>query len=240
LGYGNSGVGGESNTVRIESSTPYQTVIMQGIYGTSLGSSATLMGITSGLQLGTGATTLTTSANLNTSGQYNIAGNTALSATNLYLYSSGAVASSITSNSSNPNTYTLPSKTTGTYTIATTVDKPAVFAMNSASTPANGYFFQYNGLTNTESYAQIVVTRSGILQNLTVSAYTSPGTSTWTFTIRQNGSGTAVAVSLTGSATTGNSGSNYIAVNQYDLISCQYTTNSGNPISNVIVSWEIL
>lgn len=137
IGYGQTGVAGENNTMRLGSTTNASTYIY-GVNGIALGSTAALVGITSGNLVGTSATTLTTTASLNTTGSLQI--------------NNGSFTSTINNASGSANcTFTYPSKSAATYTIATTSDYLGGVGQNFYTSSAN------TTLTNATTYYQLAV-----------------------------------------------------------------------------------
>ncbi len=105
----------------------------------------------------------------------------------------------------------------------------------------NGFLIMGNQFSSAnESETQIVATRSETLQNLFVHLTSSPDIgSSWTFTVRKNGSNTTLAVTITGASTTGSDVADNVAISAFDLISIQVSA-SGAPSPAVgAASFEI-
>ena len=84
-----------------------------------------------------------------------------------------------------------------------------------------------------------MISRTGNLSRLYVALTTAPGgATTRTFTVYINGVATALAVTITGAATTGNNVATTVAVNAGDTVSCA-NTNTGGPAQSdgVIISF---
>lgn len=116
-----SGLQGESNVIKIGNSS--NKCYIEGIYNSSLGSTAKIVGVNDNNQLFTGATTMSTSAVINTNSYFSINGTQLLSSSSLTLNNGTKTA---TLNNSGANTadctYSFPDKAAGTYTLATTAD----------------------------------------------------------------------------------------------------------------------
>lgn len=86
----------------------------------------------------------------------------------------------------------------------------------------------------------IIMTRNLFIKNMYAGVSASPGgTDSRTFTLRQNSTNTSLAVTISGTDTTGFNGVNTVFINPFDLISIEHTV-SGSPSAAVgYVSIEI-
>jgi hypothetical protein len=115
---------------------------------------------------------------------------------------------------------------------------------NSGANLANNNFLLYGNMTTTESFAQIVITKTSTVSNLVVklvgSGSINPGTGSRTFTIRKNGVNTALSVTITGAATTGSDLVDTVSVAQFDLISIEQTQSAPQNPAGGTVSVQII
>lgn len=92
----------------------------------------------------------------------------------------------------------------------------------------------------TEAYEQVVAPFAGTIKNLYVNLDTAPGTSRYRdFYVRKNGVNTAVAVSLTGTQKTGNSGTAMATVAAGDLLAIYYEKSGGVANTRARYGFEI-
>lgn len=104
---------------------------------------------------------------------------------------------------------------------------------NSAANVTNNNFLQPNGQTATETQAQQLMPTSGTLTKLYINLVNAPsGIATRTFTVRLNGNSTSLAVTISGSATTGNNSTDTISFVAGDLVSIQHVETNA-PIGSV-------
>jgi len=102
---------------------------------------------------------------------------------------------------------------------------------NSAGNLANNQYLQDNGQSATEVNCQVLMNAPGKLSNLYVALSVAPGgVVSRTFTVRKNGVATALAVTITGAATTGSDTTDVIAYAAGDLISL-VNTQSAPPVN---------
>jgi hypothetical protein len=86
--------------------------------------------------------------------------------------------------------------------------------------------------SSTEAATGIVVPRAGIIRNLAVSLQTAPGGAvSVTWTVRANGTNTALAATITGTATSGTSATP-VAVSAGDRLTVQHATSGGTPAAS--------
>jgi hypothetical protein len=94
---------------------------------------------------------------------------------------------------------------------------------------------QYGATTAVENQAQILCSRNVTLSDLTVYLTTPPSVgNSRTFTVRQNGVNTSLAVTISNNNTTGVT-SIPISMSTMDLISLLHTT-SGTPSNSVAIA----
>jgi hypothetical protein len=109
-----------------------------------------------------------------------------------------------------------------------------VQTFNSNGSIGASQFITSNGVTNTESSAQFILTKSTKLGNLYISLGTAPGgPNSRLFTVRADGVATTLTVTITGTATTGSNTVNFPSLAAGALISLQ-CINSGGANTTVI------
>jgi len=106
---------------------------------------------------------------------------------------------------------------------------------------ADSKYYTLSGMRvgdTTEINRQIVFPCAGTLDNMTVLNSTGPGSGdTRTFTVRKNGSGTNLAVTLSDFETTGEDTVDSVTIAAGDLLSIQHTY-TGTPTSSVDGGWS--
>ena len=94
-----------------------------------------------------------------------------------------------------------------------------IIHLNSGGSISLDQFMRFGSMIQTESQAQIVMTKNGKLKNLTVSLTVPPGEGTRDFIIRKNGFDTLLKVSMTGSMQEESNVTNMVSFVKYDKIS---------------------
>ena len=103
----------------------------------------------------------------------------------------------------------------------------AIFTFNSVSNLTNGSYIGTYGINTAIGKSEIVMTRAGTLQNMYgwISA-AGGGTSANIFVVYKNGASTALAIGMSASAQTANSGVLSTTVAAGDLITILYTASN--------------
>ena len=126
--------------------------------------------------------------------------------------------------------------------------------VNLANNSGTNDFLRFGSMissTTSENSTKTVITKSGILSNLTVQLVTSTGNGdaspgegkSRTFTVRKNGVNTSLLVTIADSATNGSNDdpNNAVSVEKYDLISLVHNVTNGPTNSALgIASVQIL
>ncbi|HET9565208.1 MAG TPA: hypothetical protein VFP27_12060 [Mycobacterium sp.] len=113
-------------------------------------------------------------------------------------------------------------------------------ALSSTNTIWNQAFGGSEGWSTTEASHQVRVLRACTVRNFAVELTTAPGGSvTRTFTIRKNGSNTALSFAITGSGTTGSDLANEVSFAAGDLIAVQIAQSGGTPAATGLIHYSL-
>lgn len=110
--------------------------------------------------------------------------------------------------------------------------------LNSGGAINNEQFMRFGNMIQTESKAQIVMTKSGKIKNLTVSLTAPPGEGTREFVLRKNGFDTSLMVSMSGSTEEESNVTNVIPFVKFDKISVICRTQGLVAPATGIISFE--
>ncbi len=177
-----AGMAGENNVIRIGSVST--SAYIQGINGVNIGS-AKMVGVSGTDQIGNSNTLIETDAVINTNQKYQIGGSDALTGNTVFISGSKLESASVV-----PNTYNLPNKVAGIYTISTTdtafMTLSQYVPIGNVALAAQPFIFQFQGLDKM-ALSEISIVCSNDTSNLlsfeihditngTVIASTSSGT----------------------------------------------------------------
>ena len=130
-------------------------------------------------------------------------------------------------------------QTNGSGKVSWQSDLKTVFTFNSVSNLTNGSYIGTYGINTAIGKSEIVITRAGTLQNMYgwISAI-GGGTSANIFIVYKNGASTALAIGMSASAQTANSGVLSATVAAGDLITILYTASNSPAAAYGTISIE--
>jgi hypothetical protein len=224
IGNNQSGIAGESNTIRIGNGGASTKCYLEGIYNINPSSTGRLVGVNSSNQLATECSSLTTTAFID-SAYYKINGASSLEPGTLYLNNGTKTVTLTNSNVTASSVYTLPDKPAGTYTLATTNDvssSSGILFAQSQTAITDAYFLGTGFISSAESVCIFFMPRSCVLRNLYVVCSGAPGVgNNYSFTVRKNGVNQALTITIVDLNVQGSNTSDTVSVVAGDQITIQ-------------------